>query len=332
MRKFILIFLFLNFYLVAYNQVIKGTILDQKTLDKINFAYIYFNGTSVGTNSDQNGNFELDISKNASMPLTISALGYYSVTLTDLSAANPVLVHMKPKVFELNDVVIKGKSLARRRQLNLNLFREAILGTTANAEECEIINENDIKFNYDSDTDTLKAFASKPIIINNRALGYTITFFLDKFELDKTRFKTFNFLGGIIFKENLTVDESKKQLYKANRKEAYLGSKMHFFRALWENNLFYSGFIIEDSHTHNPLSYNTIIFQKDFFTKVLKYKGELNIYYNYIVPPNNLYLYKGEVSFKKNGYIDPLDVIWGSEGQMGRQRIADWLPYEYSIN
>jgi hypothetical protein len=331
MKKFIVLFLFLNTYLVAYNQVIKGTILDQKTLEKISFAYIYFSGTSVGTNSDQNGNFELDISKNTSMPLTISALGYYSVTLTDFSAANPVLVHMKPKVFELNDVVIKAKSLARERQKNLNLFREAFLGSTANAEECEILNENDITFNYGSDRDTLKAFASKPILINNMALGYTITFFLDKFELDKTRFKTFSFLGGIIFKENLIVDETKKQLYETNRKEAYLGSKMHFFRALWENNLFYSGFTIEDSHTHNPINYNTIIFQKDLFTKVLKYHGELNIYYNYSEPPNNIYLYKGEVSFKKNGYIDPLNVIWGWDGKMGRQRIADWLPYEYSI-
>jgi hypothetical protein len=330
MRKFILFFLFLNFYLVAYNQVLKGTILDQKTLDKINFAYVYFNGTSVGTTSDQNGNFELDISKNTSMPLTISALGYYSVTI-DLSGVNPVLIYMKPKVFELNDVVINAKSLARKRQKNLSLFREAFLGTTGNAEYCEIINENDITFNYDSDRDTLKAFASKPIIINNLALGYTITFFLDKFELDKTRFNTFSFSGGIIFKENLTVDDTKKQLHKANRKEAYLGSKMHFFRELWENNLFYSGFTLEDSHTHNPLNYNTIIFQKDVFTKVLKYNGELNISYNYSFPPNNIYLYKGEVSFKKNGYIDPLDVKWGWDGQMGRQRIADWLPYEYSI-
>ena len=73
----------------------------------------------------------------------------------------------------MNDVVINGKSLARERERNLNLFREAFLGTTANAEECEIINENDITFNYDSDRDTLKAFASKPIIINNMALGYT---------------------------------------------------------------------------------------------------------------------------------------------------------------
>ena len=58
--------------------------------------------------------------------------------------------------------------------------------------------------------------------------------------MDKTKFKTFNFSGGIIFKENLKADETKKQLFEANRKEAYLGSKMHFFRALWENNLFYN--------------------------------------------------------------------------------------------
>jgi hypothetical protein len=58
MRKFILLFLFINFYIVAYNQVIKGTILDKKTKSPIYFASVYFNGTFVGTHSDQNGYFD----------------------------------------------------------------------------------------------------------------------------------------------------------------------------------------------------------------------------------------------------------------------------------
>ena len=31
--------------------------------------------------------------------------------------------------------------------------------------------------------------------------------------------------------------------------------------------------------------------------------------------------------FKKNGYFDGTAVIW--EGEMAKQRLGDWLPYEY---
>jgi hypothetical protein len=53
--------LFSGLNIVAYNQVIKGTVFDKKTNEKIGFATLYFNGTFVGTYSDENGHFELDI-------------------------------------------------------------------------------------------------------------------------------------------------------------------------------------------------------------------------------------------------------------------------------
>ena len=85
---------------------------------------------------------------------------------------------------------------------------------------------------------------------------------------------TFHFSGSIIFNEDLTVDETKKQYYERNRKEAYLGSRMHFFRSLWENNLFYERIYNSKIQHNNPLNYNTIVFQKDSLTKVLKYPIE----------------------------------------------------------
>jgi len=106
MKKAILFFLIINLKLVAYNQVIKGTIFDNKTKEKIYSASIYFSGTSVGTLSDQNGDFQLDVSKYSSMPLTISAIGYYSVTLKVFSTGKPNLVYMDPKLFELTEVVV----------------------------------------------------------------------------------------------------------------------------------------------------------------------------------------------------------------------------------
>ncbi|MBK5209335.1 MAG: carboxypeptidase-like regulatory domain-containing protein [Flavobacteriaceae bacterium] len=90
-------------------RLLKETVLDQNTHSRIIFASIYFNGTFIGTNTDQNGYFELDISKNISMPLTISALGYYSVTLTDFLLDKPFLIYLNSKVYELEEIVITTK-------------------------------------------------------------------------------------------------------------------------------------------------------------------------------------------------------------------------------
>jgi hypothetical protein len=329
MKKLILFILFITISLVSYNQVITGTVFDKKTNLAIDFASIYFNGTFVGTNSDLNGKFKLDISNNASMPLTISAIGYNSVALklTDFSIEEPFLVYMTPKVFELQEVVIGDKSLARKRRINLFLFKNAFLGSTANARNCEIINEKDIRFNYDSDRDTLRAFSSKPIIIDNRSLGYKVTYFLDEFELNKQN-DSFYFLGSIIFNEDLTVDETKKKLYEAKREKAYIGSRMHFFRSLWENNLDSAGFVIRNEVGKN-LGYKDIVFQEDSLIKFLKYPEKLYLRYDGRPYPSYIIFHDEEVYFEKNGYFNPLGIEW--EGQMGNQRIADMLPYEYEL-
>jgi hypothetical protein len=68
---------------------------------------------------------------------------------------------MTPKVYEFSEVVINAKSHVRERKMNLRVFKDEFLGTTSNAMKCDIMNENEITFNYDSDRDTLKAFASK---------------------------------------------------------------------------------------------------------------------------------------------------------------------------
>jgi hypothetical protein len=328
MRKFVLLILSLNFYLAGYNQIIKGTTLDQATKSKIPFAYVYFNGTFVGTSADENGYFELDITKNSAMPLTISAVGYYSVSLTGLSAEKPVVVYLKPKVYEVSDVVINGKSLVKRRKTNLSIFRSAFLGSTPNARNCEITNESDITFNYDNDRDTLKVFASKPIVINNKALGYKITYFLDEFELYRRENNSFYFTGNIIFNEDLTSDVTKKQFFESNREQSYYGSRMHFFRVLWEGKLDFSAFKIKDQN-NTTLTYKDIVFKENSISKYIKYPKKLGICYDEPTPSSYISFPEGDIYFEQNGYFDPLLIEW--EGLMAEKRIADWLPYEYSL-
>lgn len=327
MRKFILIFLFINFYVAAYNQVIKGTVLDIEKKGPIGFAYIYFSGTSSGTQSDQKGNFELEVSKNASIPLTISAIGYYSSTLTDFSTDKPHIIYMTPKTYQLREVSINAKSLAKKRKANLVLFKNVFLGTTTNAEKCDIINENDITFNYESDDDTLKAFASKPILIDNRGLGYKITYYLDRFEYYKNS-KSFFIKGNVVFNDVLPDIEVQKQSIERRRRAAYLVSRMHFFRALWANDLKSAGFIVKNP-SGRILNYKDIVIQEDSHGKFLKYPENLDIFYYAKLPIGQISFLKERVYFDNSGYFDSLGISW--EGEFASQRVGELLPYDYSV-
>ncbi len=326
MKKIILFLIIICFFKDGYTQIIRGTVLDKSTNNKINFASIYINGTSIGTNSDQNGSFELDITKYGSLPLTISALGYYSVTLPDFSSEKPLEVYMIPKTFELNEVVVAAKSLAKERRANLKLFRNQFLGTSANGQKCVIMNENDITFNYDSSNDTLKAFASKPIIIYNNALGYKITYYLDRFEYYR-RSKSFLYNGSAFFSEDMADEITQKKFFDKRRKNAYLGSRSHFFRSLWTNTLKSNGFIIKNSED-KILNYEDIVTVRAGFKKYLSYKGgRLYICYLSKSPDSYIILLKNPVFFDSSGYFDGLCVK--IIGQMAKQRIGDLLPYDY---
>ena len=328
MRNLILIILFIHFNIAAYNQLIKGTILDEKTKNTISFASVYLNGTFVGTTTDQNGNFELNISQHTSLPLTISAIGYYSATLAGFPFDKPIIIYLTPKVYELSEVVINAKSYSRKRKANLKFFKNEFLGRTANARDCEITNLKDITFNYNSDQDTLKAFASKPILIDNKALGYKIIYYLDRFEYYK-RSNSLFYKGSIFFKEDLETDELQKQIYERKRKEAYLGSRMHFFRSLWNNDLHEAGFKVQNLYNEN-LKIDKIVFQEDSLTKFLKYPEVLGICYHEGLPSSYIIFKRNQVNFAKNGYFDPSALSW--QGIMATQRMADCLPYEYSMD
>ena len=323
MRKLSILLLFFCCCQVAYNQIIKGTILDEKTKICIPFASVYFNGTFVGTTSDKNGNFELNTGHNTSKPVTISAIGYFSSTLTVFSTGELLQICLTPKVYEISEAVVKRKSLAWKRRKYMAFFKEEFLGTSVNALQCEILNEKDITFNYDSDKDTIKAFALKPIEIDNKGLGYKITCFLDKFEFYKNSQATF-FRGNIIFREDNATGELQSK-YNEHRKFSYSGSSLQFFRALWEDKAKKYGFTILDS-IYNPVKYKEVVLSDSLNNKFLSYHGNLNI--GYSERSSRAIFLKKFVHFDKTGYYDPTGINWN--GFMAFQRMGDWLPYEYS--
>jgi hypothetical protein len=328
MRKTALILFFFSIQLISYCQVISGTVFDKTTKDPIFSASVYFNGTSVGVLTDEKGNFRIDISKYPSMPLTISAIGYYSVTQNDVLKNKTIQVFMNPKLVELAEVVVKDNSKWWKRSEDLTIFRNEFLGTTSNSMNCVITNEKDIRFKHSPDNDTLRAFAVKPIIIRNKALGYKITYFLDKFEFD-TESKTFLFKGNVLFQEDSTIIGNKKAYFEKKRKDVYIGSRMQFFRALWIDDLNAVGYTVRNT-ANEVLNYKKIVVQQNDHTKYLRYHGDLGIAYNSKQSTSFIIFLKENVYFDANGYYEPDGITW--EGDMTKQRIADTLPFSYSVD
>jgi hypothetical protein len=310
-------------------QVIKGSVVDSQTGEAVSFASVYFSGTTVGTVAGKNGGFELDISRYTSLPLTVSAVGYSSVTLEEFSFDKPLKVSLAPLIYDIATVNISAGSLQQERRSNLRIFREQFLGKTQNARRCNILNEQDITFNYGSDSVILRAFALKPLQVENKALGYTITYYLESFEYCRET-GTSLYTGYFNF-----TDEGSgilRNIKELRRNNAYLGSAIHFFRSLWADDLQAQGFRIRDQQGNN-LSYEDIVFVEGW-QKYLEHSGDLFI--SYSVNPGSGYFFrttspvrllKGRVFFDESGYFDPVAIML--TGEMGRQRVGDMLPLDF---
>ncbi len=325
MKKLILIILAINVFNVSNAQIIKGVVIDESNSARINFATIYINGTSIGTYSDKNGYFELVITKHNSLPLTISALGYYSVTLTDFISDKITEVRLKPKIYELKEVIVTDKSHRNERIANLKLFKAQFLGSSANGRKCVILNEEDIKF-IDSGS-SLKAFAIKPIEIVNNGLGYKIKYYLDLFEYNRGS-GFFSYKGNALFNEDMSVGMTQNNIFEKRRKKAYIGSIFHFFRSLWRNSLESNGFIIRNSEGES-LNFNDLVITGADSKKYLCYLGNLYLYYMSKPPDSYIEIVKNKVYFDSVGYFDGSGVK--IMGQMAIQRIGDLLPYDYEL-
>ena len=330
MKRITIIIIIINFFSISYSQTFKGVIRDQLTDRTINLAAVYINGTTVGASSDNNGYFELNLTNHRYEPIIISAIGYYSITLSDYLTDISQIIYLTPKVYKLDEVVIaaSGKTSSRNRRINLKLFKKEFLGVSINARKCELLNEMDVTLLQEKDNDTLKAFSSNPILINNKALGYRITYYLDKFAYCKTN-GSLTIFGNYIFEDySNSLEKPEKEKVENRRKKVYLGSRMHFFRSLWKNKIDSVGFSVINSQ-NNKLNYNELVTNTVKLTKNLNYKGNLVIKYYKRMETSRITIKRDYVTFDENGYFDPYEIYW--DGFMAMQRIGDLLPFEYSI-
>lgn len=325
MKKVLLALCLLNVSLSVFGQILKGRILDAETQEAIPFASVFIDGTFAGTSSNELGHFELDVANYFSRPVTISAIGYTPFSLEYEEPAKIYRILLIRHLYEIEEVSVTGKGIAKKRKAYLRLFYSEFIGSTTNARRCYIMNEEDLTFNYDSDQDTLRAIALKPLVIHNNALGYHFIYHLETFEFEKRTQRVF-YKGSIVFTHDLAWEGQRAKVYKRRRRYAYTGSNKEFFRKLWSKSLKSSGYSISNYFTGETLKYKDVITEDVQGRKYLKYSGDLEIhYYDYY---SGIKFLSEKAFIDRDGFFDPVSISW--RGRMSVQRIADFLPYEYS--
>jgi len=226
-------------------------------------------------------------------------------------------------------VITSRRTLAERSARNyyLSTFRRQFLGETVNAYACRVQNENDLVFIYDEYHQLLTAYTIRPLIIRNRSLGYQIMFYLDAFKYSRDPY-LMTYTGYFVFSEDSTMNEKERIRAEKRRRLAFLGSRMHFIRSLWENKLDSAGFTLRNSE-NKIISCDSLVIRENSTEKTIWNKGRYDIAYLSKTSRSAIEVLNDTVYFNQLGYFDPYGLNW--IGEMSRQRVADLLPYDYVL-
>jgi hypothetical protein len=238
------IFLFLSFLLslgANSQQSLKGVVTDVEN-KPIPSASIFLNNTSIGTRTNEQGKFELSLPA-GKFDLIVSSVGYetFSQIIVTGSLQDFITVKLKIKPQELEAVVVEPYEKNGWDRWG-HFFLESFIGTSAQANQCRIKNSAVIRFRNSKKENELTAYAAEPLIIENKALGYTIYYQLEAFTYN---FKTHYLLyEGYPFFDPMKGNAGKQKRWEKRRSEVYYGGIMHFMRSVYRNKIAEEGFEI----------------------------------------------------------------------------------------
>lgn len=240
------IFLLLPFFLFA--QKLTGRVFDASTNEPLSGVNVYYSGTSIGTITDFEGNFEIKNYDNDQSALVIRLLGYDTQQFVKPQNADLSAVLLKEQVGALPAVYINPDPWSREKKERY--FIKQFIGTTLVAEKCRILNLDKVRMRFNPSTKKMTAYAEEPVLIENDDLGYLITYDLTDFEIT---FETIDLTGvringlelknpsykmvssyfvGTTFFQELNSKRPSQRRRKKNRKRAYAVSETKLFKSL----------------------------------------------------------------------------------------------------
>lgn len=317
------------------SQSLKGIVLDEKTKLPIESASVYFDGTTIGTSTNDKGEFKIELVRGVTAPLIVSYLGYQKSIISTYSPDNFYRILLIEDLSLLDEVVISADD-GMSKALKMKHFRKEFLGKYDNGMSCTILNESDLVLRYNSKNKQLTASSRKPIVVRNQNLKYLITFDLQDFYIDysyvdllKEHFsvKMVSYFGTSFYKNLDTLDTRRT---RRKRDKAYEGSSLHFMRALSNKRLDDDGYVVFERGFKIP-TYKYITVQP------IENSTEVKV----TIDKRLVVLYDNDrqsaIQASEEGFIIDIygnyapieNVLFG--GDLGDQRLGDSLPFDYQL-
>ena len=337
--KKIIVVAFVLLFSSSFSQSIKGKVVDEQN-KPLYGANVYFDGTTLTTISDENGNFTLYFGAKLNSLLIISYVGF-ETQFINLSEVNKELyIVLKVAAISIKEVVVRKQRFSRKQKMQL--FKEQFLGLTKAGKNATIENEEDISFDYDESKKVLLAYSDKPLLINNALLGYKITYELVNFEVNFNRISIASkdvvrsyYAGLSRFEEVNSNPNSQKE-----RLQCYEGSQLHFFRNLvnnvWGNDNFILCEGLREVNPNNCFTITDALESKkvQVIQPKVTYKGKSFPHIFKLLFRNKQY---SQIIFQTDTfYVDQfgnnsniVDIIF--TGHISAQKVGDMLPMDYGL-
>lgn len=296
-----------------------GKVTDEKTGAPLPFSNVFLNNSTIGTTTDDQGNYRLSGLTIGSLEMVVSYLGYETVKQTlRFEQGGVKTIHFKLRQgLQLEDFVVRGGK-NKKREKQLAIIQRELLGKHDFSKQCKITNMEVLRISEEDGH--LTAQTVQPLIIENYALGYRIFQDLDEFDLYKGKL----YSGGSTRFERLVPKDSAqaKQWFK-NQKVAYAGSLKHMLVSMVTDSLSEQGFKV----------YQVIPDSLRMFNSVRSYNGGAN-YITYH-DRNRIISVRGEKLIHPGKISTERFLVSGTQLEIfylkkrGRSPYAD-MPYVYT--
>jgi hypothetical protein len=341
----------------AQTFTIKGVVRDAKTAEVVPFANVFIANTTKGTSTNERGEYIISKIPLGTVIVSVSMVGYAPARQTirgETDATKEIDFTISPNEQELNEVKVSANR-DKTWEKQFQRFSKAILGESPLAKVCSF--KNSYQIDFEDTKGVLKASSTRPIELENLALGYRIFFTLTGFVLANDEIQ---YQGYARYEEIKPVNEKEANKWTQNRKMAFEGSDRHLFWALAQRKLKaegYEGFI--DAVGFNPanrtnnfygqLGKSILAYPIDSLVRKGKIASEYRIRFprrielHFASPYYNGQFYRDDarmiswienlkdLDFNDRGVIqNPKDLI--ISGFMSSKRLAEMLPLDYLPN
>lgn len=225
----------------AAHAAVAGLVVDGETGRPLQGVHVFIASSLIGTATDAEGRYRLEAVPPGAHTLYVSMLGYAPARCDTLLRAG---LHTRdfrlaPTPVPLREVVVTAEAnRAWRKQLKT--FERLFLGESDFAADVRILNPEVLDFEARW-WGKFTARASAPLVVENRALGYRVTYHLEEFLSEGASLR---YDGEPLFTPLAPADEAEAARWAASRRQAYHGSFRHFMLALLAGRTEAEGFAV----------------------------------------------------------------------------------------